>query len=161
MTPTEQFIQTLESLKAGDLGQLRNHAGLSLDQSVDGFDLFAGIWWPLREKNQRSPRREVAWLIAKLYAFCPLPQASGATLAGQLGRLPLPDKEARARHQRRFDNMLLLPLARIEPALRWALTLIADGGKGLDWVRLTDELSIWEREEPRLNWSRDFLGLTC
>jgi CRISPR type I-E-associated protein CasB/Cse2 len=161
MTPTEQFIRTLESLKAGDLGRLRNHAGLSLDQSVDGFDLFAGLWWPLRQGNQRAPRREVAWLIAKLYAFCPLPQSYGATLAGQLGRAPVLDERGKTRHQQRFDDLLLLPLARIEPALRWAMTRIAGSGRGLDWVRLTDELSIWEREETRLKWSKDFLGLAC
>jgi CRISPR type I-E-associated protein CasB/Cse2 len=161
MTPTERFIQTLESLKAGDLGRLRNHAGLPLDESVNGFDLFAGLWWPLRQKDQRAPRREVAWLIAKLYAFRPLPQAGGATLARQLGRLSLPDVQARTRHQRRFDDLLLIPLTGIEPALQWALTLIAGNGESLDWVRLTDELSIWEREETRLNWSKEFLGLAC
>ncbi len=159
MTPTEQFIQTLESLKAGDLGRLRNLADLPLDESVDGFDLFAGLWWPLREKNQRAPRREVAWLIAKLYAFRPMPQSAGATLARQLGKLHFPDKGAWDRHQQRFDELLLLPLSGIEPALRWGLTLIADTGKKLDWVRLTDELSLWEREGTRLKWSREFLNL--
>ena len=159
-SPTEEFIQKLGSLKAGDLGRLRLHADRPIDESVDGFDLFAGLWWPLREKNQRAPRREVAWLIAKLYAFCPVPHAPGVTLAWQLGRLPLSDERARTRHQQRFDDLLLLPLARTEPALRWALTLIAHGGKGMDWVRLTDELSMWEREETRLNWSNDFLGLS-
>jgi hypothetical protein len=159
MTPTEQFIQTLESLKAGDLGRLRNLADLPLDESVDGFDLFAGLWWPLREKNQRAPRREVAWLIAKLYAFCPLPHAAGVTLPGQLGKLRVADERARARHQQRFDELLVLPLLAIEPALRWGLALLADNDRGLDWVRLTDDLSIWEREETRMKWSREFLGL--
>ena len=159
MTSTEQFIQTLESLKAGDLGRLRNLADLPLDESVDGFDLFAGLWWPLRQKSQRAPRRKVAWLIAKLYAFCPLPHAAGATLAGQLGKLPRQEERAKDRHQQRFDEMLLLPLSGIEPALRWGLTLIADNGKKLDWVQLTDELSQWEREETRRKWSMEFLGL--
>jgi hypothetical protein len=160
MTPTEQFIKTLESLKAGDLGRLRAHADLPLDESVGGFDLFAGLWWPLRQKNQSAPRREVAWLVAKLYAFCPLPQACGATLAGQLGKLSLPDERAGNRHQQRFDDLLLLPLSQIEPALQWALTLIARCNSGLDWVRLTDELSIWEREQTRLEWAEEFLGIT-
>lgn len=158
MTPTEQFIQALQSLKPGDLSQLRGHAGRPLDQSVPGFDLFAGVWWPLREKSQRAPRREVAWLVAKLYAFRPLPYAPGATLARQLGRLLLADDRARTRHQQRFDELLLLPLAQIEFALQWALTVI--GGRGLDWVQLTDKLSVWEREKTRLKWSNEFLGLT-
>jgi CRISPR type I-E-associated protein CasB/Cse2 len=159
MTPTEQFIQTLESLKAGDLGRLRNLAGLPLDESVDGFDLFAGLWWPLRQKNQKAPRREVAWLIAKLYAFRPMSQAPGATMAGQLGKLRVADERARVRHQQRFDELLLLPLSGIEPALQWGLTLIADNGTKLDWVRLTDELSIWDREETRRKWAMEFLGI--
>jgi CRISPR type I-E-associated protein CasB/Cse2 len=134
-------------------------ADLPLDESVDGFDLFAGLWWPLRAKNQRAPRREVAWLIAKLYAFRPMSQAPGATMAGQLGKLHFPDKGAWDRHQQRFDELLVLPLSGIEPALRWGLTLIADNGKKLDWVRLTDDLSIWEREETRREWAMEFLGL--
>lgn len=157
-TPTEQFIQTLQSLKPGDLNRLRQHAGRPLDQSVHGFDLFAGLWWPLREKNQRAPRREVAWLVAKLYAFRPVSHVSGATLAGLLGRRRPADERARVRHQQRFDELLLLPLAQIEAALQWALTVVGDGGLGLDWVRLTDELSIWEREATRVKWSNEFLG---
>jgi CRISPR type I-E-associated protein CasB/Cse2 len=159
LKPTEEFIQTLEGLKAGDLGQLRNHAGLELDESVDGFDLFAGLWWPLREKNQRAPRREVAWLIAKLYAFCPMPQAAGATLALQLGSFKAIDDRAVKRRQQKFDEMLSLPLSQIEPALQWALTLIAESGKGLDWVCLTDELSIWEQEKTRLKWAKQYLRI--
>ena len=81
MTATESYIAVLTSLKAGDLGLLRKHAGQGLDETVDGFDLFAGLWWPLRQRNQRAPRREVAWLVAKLYAFCPIPESPGETLA--------------------------------------------------------------------------------
>ena len=156
-TPTEQFIQALQSLKPGDLGRLRQHAGLPLDESVGAFDLFAGLWWPLRRQNQRAPRREVAWLVAKLYAFRPLPQKDGATLARQLGRLHLRHTESRL--QQSFDSLLLLPLERIEPALRWALTRLADPSAGLDWVQMTDDLSIWEQEATRLNWAHVFLGL--
>lgn len=155
-TPTAQFIQTLQSLKAGDLGLLRVHAGLSLDSSVDGFDLFAGLWWPLRERSQKTPRREVAWLIAKLFAFCPIPQFEGATLARQLGGLR-PSQEAR---QKRFDALLSQSLSLIEPSLQWALALIAKDSRKLDWVCLTDDLSIWERARTRLKWAEEYLQQT-
>lgn len=158
MTPTEQFIHTLESLKAGDLGLLRKHAGLPLDDSVDAFDLFTGLWWPLREKSQKAPRREVAWLVAKLFAFYQLPQSSGALLAAQLGQ-GKPIEQETQRRQRRFDELLTLPLNQIEPALQWAVTLIAKDAKGLDWVRLTDDLSIWERETTRVKWAEQYLQL--
>ena len=48
MTATEQFIGVLTDLKTGELGLLRVHAGQGLDESVVGFDLFSGLWWPLR-----------------------------------------------------------------------------------------------------------------
>lgn len=159
MTATEQFIHTLEGLKPGDLGLLRKHAGLALDESVDGFDLFAGLWWPLRQRNQKAPRREVAWLIAKLYAFCPIPHSTGATLALLLGRFAPGEDPAAVRQRKKFDDLLTLPLSGIEPALQWALALTAREYEGLDWVRLTDELSFWEREATRLKWAEEYLQL--
>jgi hypothetical protein len=67
VSATEQYIDVLTRLKTGELGLLRTHAGQGLDESVDGFDLFSGLWWPLRRKNERAPRRPVAWLIVPVY----------------------------------------------------------------------------------------------
>lgn len=162
MTATEQFIEVLTDLKKGDLGLLRTHAGQGLDESVDGFDLFAGLWWPLRQKNQRAPRREVAWMIAKLFAYCPIKQAErteGEELAGQLRKCQPNEEKERKRFQQKFDRMLLLPLDQIEPALRWALDRIASRNLKLDWVKLTDDLSIWKRETTRLKWAEQFLKI--
>ncbi|MBI1785434.1 type I-E CRISPR-associated protein Cse2/CasB [Candidatus Sumerlaeota bacterium] len=157
MTATEEYIQRLGTLKAGELGLLRTHAGQGLDESVEGFDLFAGLWWPLREKNQRAPRREVAWLIAKLYASCPAPHAPGDLLPLQLGRLhPLDDRE-RARYRQRFDRMLLLPLGKLERPLQWGIDHVRSSKRKLDWVKLTDDLSYWEHESKRLEWAKQFL----
>ena len=144
-------------LKSGELGLLRTHAGQGLDESVEGFDLFAGLWWPLRQKNERAPRREVAWLIAKLYAFRPIPQSPGDTLARQLRQCQPNMDPAKKRFRQRFDRMLTLPIDRIEPALQWALGRIASSIGQLDWVRLTDDLSIWERETTRLRWAEQYL----
>jgi CRISPR type I-E-associated protein CasB/Cse2 len=157
MTATKQFIDVLTNLKAGDLGLLRTHAGQGLDESVNGFDLFTGLWWPLREKSQRAPRRSVAWLITKLYAFRPMEQSDNHTLALQLRRCQPNEDRARKRFQQRFDEMLVLPLDKLEPALQWALEQIASSGPKLDWVKLTDDLSSWEREEKRLEWAEQFL----
>lgn len=160
MTPTEKYIDVLQNLKTGDLGLLRTHAGQGLDESVHAFDLFAGLWWPLREKNQRAPRRGVAWLIAKLYAACPLPHSPNHTLARQLRRC-LPNKDpSRQRFQERFDRMLMLSLDEMEPVLRWALDEIATTTGTIDWVQLTDDLSKWERETTRLRWAEQFLDHT-
>ncbi|HNR35418.1 MAG TPA: type I-E CRISPR-associated protein Cse2/CasB [Candidatus Hydrogenedentes bacterium] len=152
MTPTEMFIKTLTNLKTGDLSLLRTHAGQGLDESLEGFDLFTGIWWPLREKNQAAPRRSVAWLIAKLYAFCPIHQERGCALAAQLRR-------CRPSEQffKKCDRLLLLPNDRLEPALQWAIGTLASNKLRLDWVQLTDDLSIWERETTRLRWAEQLL----
>jgi CRISPR type I-E-associated protein CasB/Cse2 len=157
MTPTEQYVDVLTHLKSGDLGLLREHAGQGLDQSVDAFDLFAGLWWPLRERNQRAPRRAVAWLIAKLYAFRPLEHSPGQTLAWQLGRYRNDNDPEKDPVAERFDRMLTLPVDILEPALQWSLNLIASKNPKLDWVTLTNDLSIWERETTRLNWAEEFL----
>jgi CRISPR type I-E-associated protein CasB/Cse2 len=157
VTPTEQFIGALMGLKAGELGLLRTHAGQGIDESVEGFDLFSGLWWPLRQKNERAPRRAVAWLIAKLYASYPIPHAARDALAQTLGQCQPRDEEPRERFRRKFDEILLLPLESIEPALRWAVGIIASNGKPIDWAILTDDLSIWERETIRLRWAGEFL----
>ena len=157
MKPTQQYINVLTNLKTGELGLLRTHAGQGLDETVDGFDLFTGLWWPLRQKNERAPRREVAWLIAKLYAFRPIEHSPGETLACQLGRCrPVKDID-KERFKQRFDRMLPLPLGKMEVDLQWALDLLDSKSLKLDWVKLTDNLSIWEHESTRLKWAEDFL----
>lgn len=157
MTATEQYIDRLTGLKKGDLGLLRTQAWLGLDDSVHGFDLFTGLWWPLREKNQFAPRRKVSWLITKVYAACPLPHVSGATFTRQLRRCWEGDDEQRKRFLKRFDHMLGASLDQIEPALRWALHTLAEKELPVDWVKLTDDLSMWERESAPLRWAEEFL----
>jgi hypothetical protein len=157
VTPTDQYLDALMRLQCGDLGLLRSHIGQNLDESVDGFDLFTGLWWPLRAKYEKTPRREVAWLIAKLYAFRAIPHCSGDLLALQLGRCQPNEQEARKRYQQKFDRMLLLPVGQIELSLQWALDWVASKSLGIDWVKLTNDLSIWERESKRLEWAEQFL----
>ena len=158
MSAAEQYIDTLTKLKVGQLGLLRTHAGQGLDESVDGFDLFAGLWWPLRrQKGGPPPRREVAWLVAKLYAFCPIPHSPGSTIARQLCHCQPAKSPERERFQQKFDRMVTLSLEQLEPALQWALNQVASNREGLDWVQLTDDLSNWHREGKRLSWARQFI----
>lgn len=155
MTATEKYIDKLTSLKAGQLSLLRKHAEKSLDESVDGFDLFTGIWWPLRRDTPKAPRREVAWLIAKCYAIQPVPNKPGSSLADQL-RHCMPRKgeaDDRKRFLRKCDELLTTPLNQIEPALHWALDILARNGMTVDWVKLTDDLWKWEQQETRLSWA--------
>ena len=161
---TKDYVLRLVNLKPGERSFLRTHAGQGLDESVHGFDLFAGIWWPLRQKGPHTPRREVAWLVAKLHAACPLEHRDGEEfhLARQLARCVPPEHEeqgkARKRFIRRFDRMLRTPLRQLEPDLIWALNELRERNLplDLDWVTLTDQVSHWERTQQRYKWSQIF-----
>lgn len=158
MTATEEYIGNLTRLKSGDLGLLRTHAYQGIDESVEGFDLFSGVWWPLRQKSQRAPRREVAWLVAKLYAACPIPHEAGHSLARRMRKCQPKEEQPRERFRQKFDEILIAPLDQLEPLLRWALVQIAANGGRIDWVVLTDDLSLWKRETTRLRWAKQFLN---
>ena len=158
MTATESYVLRLAALKTGELGLLRSHAGQHLDETLEAFDLFSGIWWPLRQVNPATPRREVAWLAAKLYAARPVEHARGETLAGQLGRCQPPDLTARKRNREKFDRLLSLPLRDLEPHLFWALDTLGRHSRRVDWVKLIDDVSAWEKESIRLCWAEEFLG---
>lgn len=157
---TREYIRTLQSLKAGDLGLLRSHAGRPLDESVQAFDLFTGIWWPLRQKSSWAPRREVAWLIAKLYAYQPLADVTGVHLAWMAGATAAREGTGRGRADRAFDTLLLTPLRDIEYPLRRLLGVISRRAARLDWAQLIDDLSDWECSRVRQRWADEYLNIT-
>jgi hypothetical protein len=148
VSQTAAFIQGLEALKEGQRSPLRRLAGQSLNATVQGFDLFTGLWWPLRAISPATPRREPSWLVAKLFSAFHVPHvrpesAAGPSLPAVLGRCepprpactdaePLssavPDREpgksqfiAARKHRRRFDALLCSALSSLEPHLCWAL----------------------------------------
>lgn len=156
MTQTDEFIIRLESLKEGERSLLRRLSGRPLGETLEGFDLFTGLWWPLRYRNRFAPRRETSWLITKLYGAFPIHQVRvdmdghSMTLARLVARARHGDAYAAERFDRRFDALLQSPLPGLEPHLRWALSVATDvvairRAAGLDWVQLLDDLSIWDR----------------
>jgi len=180
MTRTEEFIGRLQALKEGDRSRLRKLAGKPLDESVQGFDLFTGLWWPLRRNSPRAPERRSAWLVAILYGAFPLPDVRHEE--NQLARLLGGREKAmandfdRERFRLRFDVLLQLQLSRLEPHLGWALSVIhkavgQNHVNGLDWVRLLDDLRLWvtgvdsqDRDQKRSErdirdiWAEDYLN---
>ncbi len=158
MTPTVEFISKLENLKEGQRSCLRRLAGLPLDKALQGFDVFTGLWWPLRHANPATPRRETSWLVAKLYGMFPIPHvrphppADQLTLARLLRRCEPRDDDDQERFRKRFDALICSPLSCVEPHLHWALRVIAravaqEVVPGMDWAQLLDDLSIWDRGE--------------
>ncbi len=158
MTQAVAFIQRLEDLKEGERSRLRRLAEQPLDKTLQGFDLFTGLWWPLRQASPATPRRETSWLVAKLYGAFPIPHVrpdppiERPTLAWLLGHCEPPDNRDQERFRRRFDALLCSPLSCAEPHLHWALRVIARGIAretipGMDWAQLLEDLSIWDRGE--------------
>jgi CRISPR type I-E-associated protein CasB/Cse2 len=176
MTQTEQFIRRLEALKEGERSRLRRLAGQPLDETIPGFDLFTGLWWPLRKRSPAAPRREGSWLVAKLYGAFPIPHVQpgeagrGAILPHVLGECEPREEFRRKRFRGRFDALLQATLPGLEGHLRWALSVVADAVQkqrcsGLDWAQLLQHLSIWDRgDEHRLGrdvrdiWAEEYLN---
>ena len=169
---TRKFIDRLTSLKDGELGLLRSHSGLNIDKSLQGFDMFTGIWWYLRQQGW-APKRRVAWLIIKLYAQFPLKQdeqvlqvkqikqESKFTLAKHLRYCAPKDFDDRIRFQSRVDRILLSEFTQLEPHLFWALSTIRQNNTGeikFDWVKLTNDLSRWDNDTKK-KWAKEFLNI--
>lgn len=159
---TADYIWCLDGLKEGERSRLRSLAGQGLDVRLEGFDLFTGMWWPLRQAGPAAPRRETSWLVAKLHgAFgSALPHirpesGHGPILPAVLGLCEPRDEHTKPRFRTRFDALLCSPLPAIEPHLRWALGEIARAAQGrvpharsitgFDWAVLLDDLSLWDR----------------
>jgi hypothetical protein len=160
MSQTAKYIKKLSALQEGERSRLRRLAGRPLDATLQGFDLFTGLWWPLRAESPATPRREPSWLVAKLFGALRVPHirpgsGAGASLPEVLGRIEPRDGDGRKRFRTRLDTLLCSALFCLEPHLRWALGEVAWGVaghvphardvKGIDWVQLLDDLSIWDR----------------
>ncbi|WP_428939783.1 type I-E CRISPR-associated protein Cse2/CasB [Fontivita pretiosa] len=187
MSQTLAFINRLQALKEGERSRLRRLAGQPLDKTLEGFDLFSGLWWPLRQASPVAPRRETSWLIAKLHGDfgSSVPHVRptdghGPVLAAVLGLCEPqdpPEFKGRDRFRIRFDTILCSSLSNIEMPLRWALDQIARavagrisherGVRGIDWAQLLDDLSIWDRSEEHRRhrdirdlWAEQYLNPT-
>jgi len=182
MSQTAEYIKRLSDLQEGERSRLRCLAGRPLDATLQGFDLFTGLWWPLRKKSPATPRREPSWLVAKLFGAFPIPHirpdsGAGPSLPEVLGRCEPQDEDDRKRYRTRFDAMLCSSLSSLEPYLHWALGEVARvvaghvpqarDVKGIDWLQLLDDLSIWDRgEEHRRGrdvrdiWAEMYLNAT-
>jgi len=149
---TEEFIRAITDLKTGDLGLIRAMSHKSMDEDMLAFDLFTAIWWPLREKNPRAPKREVAWLIMKLYSAYPIPHQAGAALCSRLREIPGDSPAGKI-----LDYLINLSLDELELPLQDLLRLLKKVNcSSLDWVKLTDDLSGWDFDSVRAGWISDY-----
>ena len=152
-----EFISNLSTLKSGELSILRTMKNKGLDEGIDGFDLFTGIWWPLREKSKSAPQRETAWLIAKLFACYPIPQEGGANLPLLMSKISRNNDALAKQLAKLNDKIVKCSLRMLEDPLGQALNIIQNKYIGMDWVKLTDTLSKWVYQSERERWIQDFL----
>lgn len=159
MNQTAKYIKKLSELQEGELSRLRRLAGQPLDATLQGFDLFTSIWWPLRTESPATPRREPSWLVAKLFGAFRVPHIRpdsdcGPSLPEILGCCEPHDEDGHKRFRIRFDALLCSSLSSLEPHLRWAIGLVdraisgqiphARDVRGIDWVQLLDDLWLWD-----------------
>jgi len=158
-TATEIYIDRLLSLKPGARGLLRSHCLQPLDESTDAFDLFAGLWWPLRQNNPKVPRRSVAWLVAKLIGSCQIEHHQGRLFSTETGRRAMRfPRDDRQRFETRFDQLLIQPADALEPELLFFLRDLHRNEFSIDWVQLTDDLSGWAVGNMiQRKWAKQFV----
>ncbi len=78
-----------DALTPGDWGNFSMAAFRKMHEAPTAFDVFCGLWWPVRKKHY-PPSRDIAWLILKLMARVPekyRKQAPNATFE-PLTRMP-------------------------------------------------------------------------
>jgi hypothetical protein len=176
MSQTRDYLKRLARLDTGELTVLRSLAGRPLSDRLHGFDLFTGMWWPLRQRSPRTPRREPSWVVAKLWATygrqLPFADASDVHppgVAALLGSIQPRDENERGPFRHRVQGMLACNVRGVERPLRWALDSIAavHHGRPLDWVGLLTDLSKWDEpgtefaaSDIRIRWAREYLAAT-
>ncbi|MGO8813939.1 MAG: type I-E CRISPR-associated protein Cse1/CasA [Terriglobia bacterium] len=138
------FVQAAMRLPThGEWGILSNAAYHDMHDFPAAFDVFAGLYWGLRDKKIGGlPSRNVAWLVLKLMAAVP---AHARTLRASANFCPLrllPRRQMN-KGERAFRYPITFPAGdRLEAALRWALdrNLRKRKPEPVDWIGLCDGL---------------------
>jgi hypothetical protein len=132
-----KFVRLAAELDAASWAVVEQAANKALDHSPAAFDIFTGLYWPLRNKDRTLPSRNAAWLALKLMATAGRlrPVASRTSGPHQPWRdLALRDSPAKGRVYTRA-----VPVGRhLEAALREAIRRHAQkpSPAGIDWPGL-------------------------
>jgi hypothetical protein len=152
-----RFVTSLRRLDRSKLLTLRQAAGKPLGAGLASFDIFNGLWRPLRRK--RRVGRGPCWLVATLF---PWNSKSGG--AGSLGAAMRAFAARRANFdqaKRRFSLLLASSGPTADLRLLETVRLLAEEDLPLDWVRLLRDLSEWYApgRPVQRTWANDFLGI--
>lgn len=96
---TRRFVSAAARLDDASWGVLANAANRSMEDDPAAFDIFTGIYWPLRNKHSNMPSRAAAWMALKLMATAGRKRPSPSRQSGafrpwaELSRSASPVKE--------------------------------------------------------------------
>lgn len=159
----ERFVAYLSDLKQRDSGAmavLRHSLAFepgSFPRVFPYVERFAGA-----ATHERDARRLALYVVAGLFAKHPLQQPDTFAAAfGKLMRERSKPGEPNKSIESRFIAMLGADANNVAEYLRQAVSLLASGGWGFDYVRLLGDLTQWmnpnlDPNQLRQRWARDF-----
>jgi len=153
----EQFVDRLGELSESDLKTLRNAAGGRRGDDVRVYDIFTGLFRPLRRKHIMV--RWAYYLVATLYPWHP-GNGPPANLGAAMRRLrpPSREKDARDRADRRFRRLLDSKGRDLGVRLLECVRMLRREGIPVDWPRLIEDLSQWYRgnHKTQYSWAEEY-----
>jgi predicted outer membrane lipoprotein len=132
-----KFVRLAAGLDNASWAVLEQAANRPLNHSPAAFDIFTGLYWPLRNRDRTLPSRNAAWLALKVMATAGRLRPAGGRTSGSYQPwrdLALRDSPAKGRVYPRA-----VPVGRhLEAALREAIRRHAQkpAPAGIDWPGL-------------------------
>jgi hypothetical protein len=77
-----KFIRLAAGLDTASWAVVEQAANKALDHSPAAFDIFTGLYWPLRNRDRTLPSRNAAWLALKLMATAGRLRPKGGQISG-------------------------------------------------------------------------------
>ena len=137
-----RFVSAAAQLDGTAWGILANAAGLSMDEDPAAFDIFTGIYWPLRNKHSTLPSRNAAWMALKLMATAGRGRPSPGNHSGSFQPWMHLNPAASPAKQKRYPRAVPTG-ARLETELREIIRKSAAESppKKIDWPGLCQFLN--------------------
>jgi len=137
-----RFVSAVAQLDGTAWGILANAAGRSMDEDPAAFDIFTGVYWPLRNKHSTLPSRNAAWMALKLMATAgrgrPLPSNRSGSFQPWMHLNPAASPAKQKRYPRAVPTG-----SRLEAELREIIrkSIAESPPKKIDWPGLCQFLN--------------------
>ena len=167
LKPPEEFVNNLKTLKRADLAVLKRNAGHTVAESRGAMGLFYRV---LPQRLVGSISEDIYFLVATLYPLngqdhdgdMGATMRAVKTLRGKTKENDSMDRRMNALLDSESDSASGTPSAGGEMAyrLRQAVKLAAAAGVGINWQKLTEDLTFWSHPDRRARkrWARSYYG---